>query len=291
MVYTTTFHITISSVVAVYVLWVLLTYRLEGRPRTLRRPHATRDRLIYTLAANILVGIVFPGWLLRSLVLEQTVTSAAAGFNTPAHILTMSAIGFLLGVVFLILQRPGVKHPMVLLNIYIQTWTVSVAEIMICWVLIGSYAEALFSSRTIPVAILPAVVLSTILFGLYHYAHSPPFNTPEMVMRLTGIGLITSLFYFLSRDVYATIIFHNFFATFGVIRFLQNSDRLVIYRRFRPAPAALAVLSLGLLIGMHLLWFKPDPLPPSHGPVRFVRQPAAITQPPFGSRTVLSFPG
>lgn len=291
MVYTTTFHITISSVVAVYVLWVLLTYRLEGRPRTLQRPHATRGRLLYTLIANILVGIVFSGWLLRSLVREQTVPPAAAGFSTPSHILTMSAIGFLLGVVFLILQRPRIKHPMALINIYIQTWTVSVAEILICWVLIGSYAEALFSTRILPVAMLPAAVLSSILFGLYHYAHSPPFNTPEMVMRLTGIGLITSLFFFLSRDVYATIIFHNFFATFGVLRSFQTPDHVDTFRRFKPVPAGLAVLALGLVIGMHLLWFKPNPLPPHHGPVRFVRHHHGISQPPFDSRPVRSISG
>lgn len=291
MVYTTTFHISITSVVAVYVLWVLLTYRLEGRPRTLLRPHATRARLVYTLVANIVVGIVFSGWLLHSLVKERTVSAYAAGFARPNHILVTSAIGFLLGVVFLMLQRPRINQPVVLLNIYLQTWTVSVAEIMVCWVLVGSYAEALFSTRTIPLAVLPAAVLSSILFGLYHYAHSPPFNTPEMIIRLTGIGLITSLFYFLSRDVYGTIIFHNFFATFGVMQSLRTSDGLTTYRRFKPVPAALAVLSLGLVISMHLLWFKPNPLQPHHGPVRFVRHHPGISQPPFESRLVQSISG
>src|SRR5215216_7492921 len=43
--------------IALYLLWVLVTYLLEGRILTLQRPEATGARLVYALVANILIGI------------------------------------------------------------------------------------------------------------------------------------------------------------------------------------------------------------------------------------------
>lgn len=59
--------------------------------------------------------------------------------------------------------------------------------------------------------------MASVLFGVYHFAHSAPFNEPGMVLFLTGIGCVTSLWWFASRDVYGTAIFHNFFGVTGVL--------------------------------------------------------------------------
>ena len=47
-----------------------------------------------------------------------------------------------------------------------------------------------------------------------------------MVALLTGVGFVTSAFFFLSRDIYATIVFHNFLGVFGVAQALAASGRL-----------------------------------------------------------------
>jgi len=47
----------LTFALALYLLWVLVTYLLEGRILILQRPEATGARLAYALVANILIGI------------------------------------------------------------------------------------------------------------------------------------------------------------------------------------------------------------------------------------------
>jgi hypothetical protein len=68
---------------------------------------------------------------------------------------------------------------------------------------------------------LLAVVAGAALgFIFYAGQGAPTFNpnTVALVVLLTVVGLVTSLFYFVSREVYGTIVFHNFAAIFGVTR-------------------------------------------------------------------------
>lgn len=67
------------------------------------------------------------------------------------------------------------------------------------------------------VSVILAASVSTMLFGIYHFAHSPPFNQPNMVLFLMYPGILTSIVYFIGRDIYATVVFHNFQALFGVM--------------------------------------------------------------------------
>jgi transposase len=92
----------------------------------------------------------------------------------------------------------------VLVNAFAQVLVVSVAEVIVCWALVGAAVESWLRPHT-QLAWLPAAIAASVLFGLYHFAHSPPFDTIPMVSLLTGVGMVTSAFFFLSRDVYATI--------------------------------------------------------------------------------------
>jgi hypothetical protein len=44
--------------ILLYLIWVIATYLLEGRILTFLRPEATVDRVVYTVIANFLVGII-----------------------------------------------------------------------------------------------------------------------------------------------------------------------------------------------------------------------------------------
>jgi hypothetical protein len=57
--------------------------------------------------------------------------------------------------------------------------------------------------------------VSIVLFGIYHFAHSPPFNQPQMVLFLM-MPALTSLFFFIGREIYSTITIHNFLSLIGV---------------------------------------------------------------------------
>ncbi len=101
-----------------------------------------------------------------------------------------------------------------------------------------------------------AAVVSSVAFGVYHFAHSPPFNAVGWVLLLTVIGLVTSLFYFVSRDVYGTIVFHNFAGVFGVIRSLESSGNLVSFERPVPPLLIMALVAIALLVATHALWLN-----------------------------------
>ena len=47
-----------------------------------------------------------------------------------------------------------------------------------------------------------------------------------MVATLMVVGLVTGLYFFISRDVYGTMVFHNFLGTFGVAQALKAADKL-----------------------------------------------------------------
>jgi hypothetical protein len=102
------------------------------------------------------------------------------------------------------------------------------------------------------------------LFGVYHFAHSPPFNTVGTVVFLSMIGLVTSAFFFISRDVYGTIAFHNFLGIFGVIRALDASGNLSVFEHPIIPLLVMAVIAVALLIVAHVLWLnsRAAPAPP-----------------------------
>ena len=122
------------------------------------------------------------------------------GFGSPVRTLTWVPVGVALGLAFYFGQGAPSKDPIVILNIYAQVLVVSIAEVLVCWAVVaGVLAQA--TTYTKRVSIPLAAIVASALFGLYHYAHSPPFNTIEMVSLLAVVGLMTGAFFFLSRDV------------------------------------------------------------------------------------------
>jgi len=236
---------------SLFLLWTLSTYLLEGRLLTFLRPDAVVDRLIYILVANFIIGIGLSIVILRHLALKNLISVQKAGFQSIKHTSITVVIGLVLGISIYFLQNPPTMHPVVILNAFFQVLSVTIAEILVCWVVIGSAFESGFENLGKYHSVIIAIILSSILFGLYHYAHSPPFNTIEMVSFLSFIGLFTGLFFFISRNVYATIVFHNFFGIKGVLQALDKADQLSSYEVFHPPLLITAIIALISLIVMH----------------------------------------
>src|SRR5215212_5932419 len=88
---------TIILALALYLLWVLVTYLLEGRILTLQRPEASGARLAYALAANILVGIGGSVLVVRFLARAGKISAWQAGFRGLWHAAVAVAVGGVLG--------------------------------------------------------------------------------------------------------------------------------------------------------------------------------------------------
>jgi hypothetical protein len=255
----------LSLTIGLYLLWVLATYLLEGRIHTFLRPEALGARLSYALVANILIGIGGSALVIRFLSRAGTVSTEQAGFRGLEHATITVVIGVVLGFAFYALQGAPSWNPMVLINAYAQVLVGSIAEVLVCWAVIGSLSQSVLQEgRGRWVSLIFAAVIASVFFGVYHLAHSPPFNQVPVVVFLSVIGLVTSIFFFVSRDVYGTIAFHNFLGILGVIRALDASGKLSAFERPIIPLLVMAVVAIALLIATHVLWLSSGtaPTPP-----------------------------
>jgi hypothetical protein len=232
-----------AAVLAVYACWVAATYALEGSPRTLLRPDAPGLRLGYTLVANIVIGTAGAMLVLERLVTEGGVGPAAVGFGSPRRALAGVVVGIATGGAAYLAQGAPSLDPVVLLNGVAQVLPVSVAEVLVCWSLVSALVGAGGPARRIL-----AAGASSLLFGVYHVAHSPPFNALAMIAFLTLVGLATSAFFVLTRDLCGTVVFHSALALTGVLGALAEAGALDAYRAPRPALLGTAAVSVAVTV-------------------------------------------
>ncbi len=237
----------VLSALGLWGFWTLVTWYLEGRIETFSRPDAVADRLIYTFVANILVGIIGAMMLLRWGLGPTAQEWKSVGFGSRRRTAVWVPLGAIVGMALFVLQGAPSTNPVVVLNAFAQVFVVSVAEVLICWsVVAGILALAIDRPRWITYA--AASLVTSILFGIYHFAHSAPFNTLQMVGFLSIVGLLTSVFFFISHDVYGTIIFHNFLGVFGVLQALSAQGKLATFETLQVPLIATALITLVILV-------------------------------------------
>ena len=250
-----------------WLCWTAATYLLEGRVLTLTRPEDTGARILYSVVANLLIGTAGSVYVLRRLVRKGVLSPQRSGFPVPRRTLLAVGAAIVLGSAAYAAQGPPTLDPVVLVNVYAQVLAVSVAEVLVCWSVIGGTVEAL-SKPIRRRGTLVAALAAAALFGAYHFAHSPPFNTVGAVVLLSVVGLVTGAFFFVSRDVYGTIVFHNCLGTIGVLGALERSGGLGMYTDVRAPIIAAGALSLAALVMAHLVWLRtagaPDRRRPGH---------------------------
>jgi len=251
----------LTLALGLYLVWVLATYLLEGRIHTFQRPEAVGARLFYALATNVLIGIGASALVIRSLSRAGAISTEQVGFRGLGHAAIAVVIGVALGFAFYALQGAPTWNPIVLINAYAQVLVTTIAEILVCWAVIGSVSQALLQDRGRWVSLILAAVIASVFFGVYHFAHSPPFNTVPLVVILSVVGLVTSVFFFVSRDVYGTIVFHNFSGILGVIRALEASGNLSIFERPVIPLLIRAVIAVALLVLAHVFLFNSGTAP------------------------------
>jgi hypothetical protein len=128
----------------------------------------------------------------------------------------------------------------------------------VCWVVVGGSVAALLRHRGLNryIANGGALVISSLLFGLYHFAHSPPFNTVEMVGLLTVVGMGTGFIYFVGHSFYGALAFHNFMALIGIVSSLGEAGQIGSYQQPLPPLLAMALVALIIVVGMERLFVR-----------------------------------
>jgi hypothetical protein len=247
---------TLLPALGLYVAWVLATYLLEGRPRTLLRPEAPVLRLAYAVVANGLIGIVLGLWVARGMVRRGAASPAELGFRTWRHGVAAALAGLAVGFGLYAVQGPPTLEPVVLLNAFAQVLVVSVAEVLVCWVAVGGATRASLRGHGSSVRSISFLLISAVSFGVSHFAHSPPFDSFPMVLFLSGVGVVTGLFFLASADVYGALAFHNFLGVFGVLRALDEGGGMETLARPQWPLLATASVALATLAALHRTWLR-----------------------------------
>ncbi len=232
----------------VFVLWTLATFLLEGRINLLQHPTPI-GRLIYVGVANILIGIGLSTWVIQRAMREHLLTPEQFGFRSPWRTVVAMMLAGAVGLAGFGLLNPPSLEPVVVLNLFAQVLTTSIAEVLVCWVLAGVSVESPLRSRTRLIPLVLAIVAADGLFGVYHVAHSAPFNQLAMVVFLMIPGLVTSIIFFLGRDVYAAILMQNFLGMIGV----GQSIDLGVFRAPHLLSYVQMVAGIVALIAVHML--------------------------------------
>ena len=101
----------LTVALGLHVVWVLVTYLLEGRIQAFLRPEAMGARLFYALVANILIGIGGLALVIRFLLRAGTISTEQAGFRGFGHAAFAIIVGVVLGLAFYALQGGSVLEP------------------------------------------------------------------------------------------------------------------------------------------------------------------------------------
>jgi hypothetical protein len=240
----------IAIALSIYIIWVAATYILEGRIHLFQEVDPI-GRMTYVIIANIAIGIVLSAIAIRYLLKAQLLKPEQLGLSKSrlrtVAIIASAAAG---GLALFMLQNPRTLEPIVVFNAFMQVLPVSVAEVMVCWALIGSSFESLARNNNnnkgrIVLSVIVGAVAASVLFGVYHYAHSPPFNQTSVVLFLMLPSIATAVTFFLGRDIYAAVIVQNFMGIVGVLAGLPN---LEVYRQPMVPIYALTAISVAALI-------------------------------------------
>ncbi len=157
-----------------------------------------------------------------------------AGFRSFSHTLTSIIMGAVLGFIIYAEGLFGLEPPsldlIVMLNAYAQMLGGAIAATLVCWALVGTVFVSLTKQKRKAASVIVGILTSSVLFGFYHLALAPPNNTFEAVIFTTVlVGVATSLFFLISRDIYGTIVFSNFQWMFGVLHGQASSGNLGTY--------------------------------------------------------------
>jgi hypothetical protein len=131
---------------SVYIAWTFATYIFEGRVNLVQRIDPI-GRIEYVVIAHILVGTVFALMVLKPSLRSNFVTSIQLGFQSLRRVLTLVVVALVIGFVVYLTSNPASTDATVIANIFVQTLPTSIAEVVVCWAVVGTAFESLVRSK------------------------------------------------------------------------------------------------------------------------------------------------
>lgn len=235
--------------VLVYLAWLIECFLLERGQSVFSGPD-TLPLLAYTVVGCVLTGTIIPVLLIQRSFTTGDVNMHQIGFRSAGRTILMSGITALAGYLAIHLLGPpdpaGAFPSMFLL--YLPT---GIASVMICWVLIGTHIQALVRQGGILVSISTGTVITAILLGLTPLVHTPAPVQQASFAATIVLGIISALFFFATRDIYAAVII----VTTGLAAISMGTGT-TIPAGTEAGIAVSAVTALAVLIAVHLYFYR-----------------------------------
>lgn len=204
---------------------------------------AARRALLYPLAVVLFAGALVPVLAVRWLTRDGWIRNDLPVNGGDTALLGISlVVGFC--PIALALRGQLRREFWHSLRLFIALFAVSLAEVLVFLSIVFNLTEVVTGSLLHPPwATAAAAIVSSVLFGLYHFTHSPPWNNWAQATLLFVVWLFVSLAYVLTRDVWVAAIIDTSFATIGFIRnSVTTLDDVPIMRA-----VALDALSIGVI--------------------------------------------
>lgn len=228
--------------------WILETFLFQGWPQVFLSPRPF-GLLFYTLMTCIFIGILVPAILMRQAFLRGDANMHQLGFRSVRRTLLMAGLTVLIVWMAVVLQNPAGTDRTAFLSLYLLLLPTGIASAMVCCVLAGTHVQAFVRERGALVAILAGTAVSALLFALTLPAHFPDALTPASFLRFLSAGILSALFFFAVRDVWAVSVAITGFLVWLTAGWLDPGQIFLQY----PAVIAAALLTAGILAALQ--WY------------------------------------
>ena len=232
---------------AVYTVWVVATFLLEGTISLFQHPDAA-GILQYTLMACILSGMVIPIFCIRVSFMTGAVNMFQIGFRAVRRTVMACALTTLAGYMSVVLFSPFGTDRIAFAETFLILLPTAIASVMVCWVLVGTHIQAFVRSGGTLISIAAGSLVTAGLFWLTSLAHSPAARIQPALAGFLVLGFSAAVFFFAVRDVYACSIF----AALGLTFVMADSTGVKHTQAMMPAVYGSALLAVIALVGIHL---------------------------------------
>lgn len=236
---------------AVYTAWMLETFLLAGNTNLFMRIDST-GIFLFTLIACIITGMLLPLVCIRKAFISGAVNMFQIGFRSLRRTTLAVVLTCIIGYGVVILFSPFGTNRFMFVNAFLLLLPGSIASVIICWVLIGTHIQAFVRSGGALISLSTGVMVTAMLFGMTTFAYFPTILQPDAFFPFIGTGIITGLFFFAVRDVYATSL------VLGGLSVFTLSGRInpVYIQNAVPSVWISAGLASVTLMGIHFYLFR-----------------------------------
>ena len=176
-------------------------------------------RGFYPIVFFIGIGVILPAIALGRTVRRDSAATrplgVALGWRDALAVLAALAIGCALaaGPLGPIFAQPGGVERIA--TLFAQLLVASIAEVMLFLGTTGMMLDALFAVRRDWRSGLLLVVVSSLLFGIFHFTYPAPWNTLANAATVTVVWIGVSTLFVVTRSLVAAALLDNMMATVG----------------------------------------------------------------------------